>query len=54
MVGEHVGLVIVNPLIALEFVGQCLEIRQFTASIPLTASLVTPPLPPGLATDELV
>ncbi|EKG35845.1 MULTISPECIES: LysR family transcriptional regulator [Pseudomonas] len=42
MVREHVGLAIVNPLTALEFVGQGLEIRQFTASIPFTVSLVKP------------
>ncbi|POD69965.1 LysR family transcriptional regulator [Pseudomonas syringae group genomosp. 3] len=42
MVRERIGLAIVNPLTALDFVGQGLEIRPFTASIPFTVSLVKP------------
>jgi DNA-binding transcriptional LysR family regulator len=42
LVREGVGLAIVNPLTALDFVGQGLEIRPFTASIPFTVSLVKP------------
>lgn len=42
MVREGVGLAIVNPLTALDFVGQGLEIRPFSVSIPFTVSLVKP------------
>lgn len=42
MVRERVGLAIVNPLTALDFVGQGLEIRPFTVSIPFTVSLIKP------------
>ncbi len=42
MVRERVGLAIVNPLTALDFVGQGLEVRPFTVSIPFTVSLIKP------------
>jgi len=42
MVRERVGLAIVNPLTALDFVGQGLEIRPFSVSIPFTVSLIKP------------
>ncbi len=42
MVRERVGLAIVNPLTALDFLGQGLEIRPFSVSIPFTVSLIRP------------
>lgn len=42
MVREGIGLAIVNPLTALDFVDQGLEIRPFTQSIPFTVSIVKP------------
>ncbi|WP_409277472.1 LysR family transcriptional regulator [Pseudomonas defluvii] len=42
MVREGIGLAIVNPLTALDFVGQGVQIRPFTVSIPFTVNIVKP------------
>lgn len=42
MVREGIGLAIVNPLTALSFVGQGVEIRPLTISIGFTVSLIKP------------
>jgi DNA-binding transcriptional LysR family regulator len=42
MVREGVGLAIVNPLTALDYAGQGLQIRRFAVSLPFTVNLVKP------------
>ena len=42
MVREGVGLAIVNPLTALDYAGQGLQIRRFGVSLPFTVNLVKP------------
>ncbi|CDG82180.1 LysR family transcriptional regulator [Janthinobacterium agaricidamnosum] len=42
MVREGVGLAIVNPLTALDFAGQGLQMRRFTVSLPFTVNIVKP------------
>jgi len=42
MVREGVGLAIVNPLTAFDFVGNGLEIRPFTVAVPFTVNIVKP------------
>lgn len=42
MVREGVGLAIVNPLTALDFAGQGVQIRRFTVSLPFTVNIVRP------------
>lgn len=42
MVRQGVGLAIVNPLTALEFAGQGVQIRRFTVSVPFSISVVKP------------
>ena len=42
MAREGVGLAIVNPLTALDFAGQGLQIRRFTVSLPFTVNVVKP------------
>ncbi|WP_317203581.1 LysR family transcriptional regulator [Janthinobacterium sp.] len=42
MVREGVGLAIVNPLTALDFAGQGVQVRRFTVSLPFTVNVVKP------------
>ncbi len=42
MAREGVGVAIVNPLTALDFAGQGLQIRRFTVSLPFTVNVVKP------------
>jgi DNA-binding transcriptional LysR family regulator len=42
MVREGLGLAVVNPLTALAFSGQGVELRRFTVSIPFRVSVVRP------------
>ncbi len=42
MVRQGVGISIVNPLTALDFVGQGVEIRAFSIEVPFTVSLILP------------
>jgi DNA-binding transcriptional LysR family regulator len=42
MAREGVGVAIVNPLTALDFAGQGLQIRRFTVSLPFTVNIVKP------------
>lgn len=42
MVREGMGVAIVNPLTALDFAGQGLQIRRFAVALPFTVNLVKP------------
>lgn len=42
MVREGVGVAIVNPLTALDFAGQGLQLRRFAVSLPFSVNLVKP------------
>jgi DNA-binding transcriptional LysR family regulator len=47
MVREGLGLAVVNPLTALAFAGNGLELRPFSVSIPFRVSLVRPEYRPS-------
>lgn len=55
MVRQGLGVAVVNPLTALEYLGQGLQIRPLTRSIPFRVSLVRPERRPGNAlVDQFV